>query len=110
MNRRMLSRVGAIVAAGIVLAGLSGGLMAQKINANSPKPGESRLTAQSPNPPVNSQFVDANTKFGFKLFSEILKQDSKKNVFVSPTSVAIALFHSIGIIPQQSIPLTIEGR
>jgi serine protease inhibitor len=91
MNRRMLSRVGAIVAAGIVLAGLSGGLMAQKINANSPKPGEPRLTAQSPNPPVNSQFVDANTKFGFKLFKEILKQDSKKNVFVSPTSVAIAL-------------------
>jgi serpin B len=83
--------VGAIVAAGIVLAGLSGGLMAQKINANSPEPGEPRLTAQSPNPPVNSQFVDANTKFGFKLFSEILKQDSKKNVFVSPTSVAIAL-------------------
>ena len=91
MNRRILSRVGAIVAAGIVLAGLSGGFMAQKINANSPKPGEPRLTAQSPNPPVNSQFVDANTKFGFKLFSEILKQDSKKNVFVSPTSVAIAL-------------------
>jgi len=91
MNRRILSRVGAIVAAGIVLAGLSGGLMAQKINANSPKPGEPPLTAQSPNPPVNSQFVDANTKFGFKLFSEILKQDSKKNVFVSPTSVAIAL-------------------
>jgi serpin B len=83
--------VGAIVAAGIVLAGLSGGLMAQKINANSPKHGEPRLTAQSPNPPVNSQFVDANTKFGFKLFSQILKQDSKKNVFVSPTSVAIAL-------------------
>ncbi len=91
MNRRILSRVGAIVAAGIVLAGLSGGLMAQKINANSPKHGEPRLTAQSPNPPVNSQFVDANTKFGFKLFSQILKQDSKKNVFVSPTSVAIAL-------------------
>lgn len=91
MNRRILSRVGAIVAAGIVLAGLSGGLMAQKINANSPKPGESHLTAQSPNSPVNSQLVDANTKFGFKLFSEILKQDSKKNVFVSPTSVAIAL-------------------
>ena len=91
MNRRILSRVGAIVAAGIVLAGLSGGLMAQKINANSPKPGEPRLTAQSPNSPVNSQFVDANTKFAFKLFKEILKQDSKKNVFVSPTSVAIAL-------------------
>lgn len=96
MNRQMLSRVGAIVAAGIILAGLLGGFMTQKIDAIDPlphsqKPGESHLTAQSPNTPVDSKLVDANTKFGFKLFSEILKQDSKKNVFVSPTSVAIAL-------------------
>ncbi|HEY9743997.1 MAG TPA: serpin family protein [Coleofasciculaceae cyanobacterium] len=95
MNRQRLSRVGAVVAASIVLAGIVGGLMAQKINAdplvNSQKPGRPALTAQSPNPQMNSQLVDANTKFGFKLFSEILKQDSKRNVFVSPTSVAIAL-------------------
>jgi serpin B len=96
MNRQMLSRVGAIAAAGIVLAGLLGGFMAQNSNAldplfNSGKPGESGLTAQSSNTSVDSSLVDANTKFGFKLFSEILKQDSKKNVFISPTSVAIAL-------------------
>ncbi len=92
MNRQVLSRAGAIVAAGIVLAGALGGLMTEKLNAlNSQKPEESPLTAQLPNPAVDSQFVDANTKFGFKLFKEILKQDSKKNVFVSPTSVAIAL-------------------
>lgn len=96
MNRQMLSRVGAIVAAGIILAGLLGGFMTQKIEAIDPlphsqKPGDSHLTAQSPNIPVDAKLVDANTKFGFKLFSEILKQDSKKNVFVSPTSVAIAL-------------------
>lgn len=96
MNQQMLSRVGAIVAAGIILAGLLGGFMTQKIDAIDPlphsqKPGESHLTAQSPNTPVDSKLVDANTKFGFKLFSEILKQDSKQNVFVSPTSVAIAL-------------------
>jgi serine protease inhibitor len=40
---------------------------------------------------VNPKLVTANTKFGFKLFSEILKKDSQKNVFVSPSSVAIAL-------------------
>ncbi len=96
MNRQMLSRVGAIVAAGIILAGLLGGFMTQKIDAIDPlphsqKPGDSHLTAQSPNIPVDAKLVDANTKFGFKLFSEILKQDSKQNVFVSPTSVAIAL-------------------
>jgi serine protease inhibitor len=91
MNRQMLSRVGAVVAAGIVLAGLLGGLMAQKINADSQIPRETRSAAQPPNTPVDEKFVDANTKFGFKLFKEVLKQDSKKNVFVSPTSVAIAL-------------------
>jgi serpin B len=91
MKRQILSRVGAIVAAGIVLAGVMGGLMAQKINADSPLPGESRSAAQPPNIPVDEKFVDANTRFGFNLFREVLKQDSNKNVFVSPSSVAIAL-------------------
>lgn len=90
MNRQMLNRVSAVVA-GIVLTGLLGGLMAQKINADSQTPGESRLALQQPNTPVDSKLVDANTKFGFKLFQEVLKQDSKRNVFVSPTSIAIAL-------------------
>ncbi|MER3434962.1 MAG: proteinase inhibitor I4 serpin [Leptolyngbya sp. ERB_1_1] len=40
---------------------------------------------------VNPKIVEANTKFGFKLLSEILKKDSKENVFVSPSSIAIAL-------------------
>lgn len=40
----------------------------------------------------DTQLVDANNKFGFKLFSEIVKQPSgNDNVFVSPASVAIAL-------------------
>lgn len=53
---------------------------------------------RKPSPPptqvvqaVNPELVNANTRFGFKLYSEILKQDSGKNVFVSPSSVAIAL-------------------
>lgn len=96
MNRQKLSRVGAVLAAGIVLSGLLGGLMADKINAfdpvqNTQKPMEQSLMAQSPNRPVDAKLVDANTKFGFKLFQEVLKQDSNKNVFVSPTSIAIAL-------------------
>ena len=90
MNRQMLNRVSAVVA-GIVLTGLLGGLMAQKINADSQTPGEPRLALQQLNTPVDSKLVDANTKFGFKLFQEVLKQDSKRNVFVSPTSIAIAL-------------------
>ena len=96
MNRQTLNRVGAVVAAGIVFSGLAGGLMAQKINAldsfrEQQTPKDSRVMAQLPNPAVDSKLVDANTKFGFKLFQEILKQDGNKNVFVSPTSIAIAL-------------------
>lgn len=87
MNRQMFS----MVAAGIVLTGLLGGLMAQKINADSQTPRNTSLALQQPSAQVDTKLVDANTQFGFKLFQEILKQDSKKNVFVSPTSVAIAL-------------------
>ncbi len=96
MNWQKLSLVGALVVVSIVLVGVLGGLMTQKINAFGPlpksqKPEEPRLTAQLPNPAVDSKLVDANTKFGFKLFKEVLKQDSQKNVFISPTSIAIAL-------------------
>ncbi|MEO8891214.1 MAG: serpin family protein [Coleofasciculaceae cyanobacterium] len=87
MNRQMLS----LVAAGVVCTGIIGGLMNQKINADSPTPKKTNLVVQQPNTPVDSKLVDANTKFGFKLFQEVLKQDSKKNVFISPTSIAIAL-------------------
>jgi serpin B len=47
-------------------------------------------TAQRPMT-IDAKLVEANTRFGFKLFSEILKDDAKRNVFVSPTSVALAL-------------------
>lgn len=64
-------------------------------SANSQNPGQALPKQQVPPsleaPSVNPKLVAANTKFGFKLFSEILKKDSQKNVFVSPSSVAIAL-------------------
>ncbi|MEQ8381862.1 MAG: serpin family protein [Coleofasciculus sp. A1-SPW-01] len=91
MNQQTLRRTG-IITAGIIFAGFLAGLISQKINAqNAPNPQKPELIAQQPNPSVNTQIVEANTKFGFKLFSEILQQDSNKNVFISPTSIAIAL-------------------
>ncbi len=39
----------------------------------------------------DDRLVSANIIFGFKLFAEIVKQDTGKNIFVSPASVAIAL-------------------
>ncbi len=42
-------------------------------------------------PVVNPQLTTANTQFGFKLFTQLLKQEGPRNIFVSPTSIAIAL-------------------
>ena len=41
---------------------------------------------------TDAKIVASSNKFGFKLFSEVLKGDKEeKNVFISPSSVAIAL-------------------
>ncbi|MEH1834195.1 MAG: serpin family protein [Nostoc sp.] len=41
---------------------------------------------------TDAKIVESSNKFGFKLFSEVLKNDQgEKNVFISPSSVAIAL-------------------
>ncbi|MEH2319164.1 serpin family protein [Nostoc sp.] len=41
---------------------------------------------------TDAKIVESSNKFGFKLFSELLKGDQAgKNVFISPSSVAIAL-------------------
>lgn len=37
------------------------------------------------------KLVTANNDFGFRLFNELSKQDAGKNIFISPTSIAIAL-------------------
>ena len=40
---------------------------------------------------VDARLVAANTKFGFNLFNTLSKQQPNQNIFISPTSVAIAL-------------------
>jgi serine protease inhibitor len=40
---------------------------------------------------VDSRLVSANTRFGLKLYKEILKQGADRNVFVSGASVGLAL-------------------
>jgi serine protease inhibitor len=37
------------------------------------------------------KLVTANNDFGFRLFSELIKQEDIKNIFISPTSIAMAL-------------------
>ncbi|PZO38525.1 MAG: proteinase inhibitor I4 serpin [Pseudanabaena frigida] len=40
---------------------------------------------------LDSQLVEASTRFGFSLFDRIAQKDVNKNIFISPSSVAIAL-------------------
>ncbi|MBR8838354.1 MAG: serpin family protein [Stigonema ocellatum SAG 48.90 = DSM 106950] len=105
MQRRFgLERRCALVAAGAVLMGVLGCFnsntsafavdksfsLEQFLFSLSPQQDVSSSPASvalNPDPKV----VTANTTFGFKLFSEVLKEDTNKNVFISPSSVAFAL-------------------
>jgi serine protease inhibitor len=40
---------------------------------------------------VNKNLIDSNTRFGFKIFSELILEDSGQNVFISPLSILLAL-------------------
>lgn len=40
---------------------------------------------------AGARIVAANTKFGFNLFNTLSKQQQNQNIFISPTSVALAL-------------------
>lgn len=59
----------------------------------------SSYTTKTSFPPVtesekvksDSKIVLANNKFGTKIFTEILKTDKDKNIFISPTSILFAL-------------------
>ncbi|MEG4987454.1 serpin family protein [Microcoleus sp. BR0-C5] len=68
---------------------------ALKINpVNLVNPNHSKAAAMTPpnnQSDVDARLVAANTKFGFNLFNTLSKQQPNKNIFISPTSVALAL-------------------
>ncbi len=91
MSNFLFTRISiAVLAAIVTLTSVScSGAASSNLN---PKPSQTPTTKPVASKlMVNPNLVEANTRFSFKLFSEILKQDGKKNVFVSPSSVAIAL-------------------
>jgi serine protease inhibitor len=61
---------------------------------------------------TDTKIVDSSNKFGFKLFSEVLKNNrGEKNVFISPSSVAIALamtYNGASGSTQQAMAKTLE--
>ncbi|MEC4818704.1 MAG: serpin family protein [Scytonema sp. PMC 1069.18] len=96
LQRRYGVRLGrryALAAAGVVLMGFIGYSQPNASTSAFAQPpllgSESPMSKQISDP--DNKLIAANTKFGFKLFSEILKENSDQNVFVSPSSVAIAL-------------------
>ncbi|MEH2077112.1 MAG: serpin family protein [Nostoc sp.] len=61
---------------------------------------------------TNTKIVESSNKFGFKLFSQVLKDDtSERNVFISPLSVASALamtYNGASGSTQQAMAKTLE--
>ncbi|MDX2230968.1 MAG: serpin family protein [Leptolyngbyaceae cyanobacterium bins.349] len=99
-------RWGAAIAAGLLLLGCLGWLRLATIKPawgakaiaesnrstleGNPHPENSPVMAQRP-ASTHPQLIAANTRFGFKLFAAVTNQQPNRNVFVSPSSVAIAL-------------------
>lgn len=119
LHRRYAIRLGrryANAAASFMVLGLVGCSEVNNIDLSvaqsvPQKPQESFATEQVVTPVVDSKLIAANTKFGFKLFSEILKQDSSKNIFISPASVALALamtYNGASGETQQAMAKTLE--
>lgn len=49
------------------------------------------LSANANNPEIDERLTAASSRFAFKLYNQVLKQQSGKNTFVSPASVMLAL-------------------
>lgn len=88
MKKQLLSPISLALSLIAVIL-LTGSLIQQpkevKANGNN-----TSFIKQNPNN-MSEKLVQANTNFGFKLFSQIFAKESQKNIFVSPASVAIAL-------------------
>lgn len=89
-----LGRRYVLAAASVMLMGVIG--CSQLNNTNNSALAESQAPrTESPvldkTASVDTKLVSANTKFGFKLFSQLLVKDNNKNIFVSPSSIAFAL-------------------
>jgi serpin B len=111
MKKQLLNPRGIVLAAIISLAAL--GSIAG-LSMTKPMPASADVTTTTSvkqASTMNEKLVAANTKFGFKLFSEIFQQNSSQNIFVSPTSVAIALamtYNGANGSTQQAIAQTLE--
>ncbi|MEH2307721.1 serpin family protein [Nostoc sp.] len=109
-----LGRRYALAAASVVLFSVLGCSQVESnksalAQSSLPQP-ETPLQKKTVNP--DTRIVESSNKFGFKLFSEVLKDDQgEKNVFISPSSVALALamtYNGASGSTQQAMAKTLE--
>ncbi|WP_017651589.1 serpin family protein [Fortiea contorta] len=117
LQRRYAVRLGrryALAAAGVMLLGVLG---CSQVNSSTSALAQSRSPETETSLPKktamsDTKIVDASNKFGFKLFSEVRKNDSgETNSFISPSSVAIALamtYNGASGSTQQAMAKTLE--
>ncbi len=63
-------------------------------------PGPSHLQAQDITVPLNIRLRDANTRFSFKLLSELTRNQSTENIFISPINISLALSSLLSNAPR----------
>lgn len=88
LGRRYVLTAASVVLMGVIGCSQIGNNTSAYAQMSLPR-SESPVSKQPSTP--DAKLVNANTKFGFKLFSEVLNQESDRNIFVSPSSVSIAL-------------------
>jgi len=109
-----LGRRYALAAASVVLLGVLG---CSQVDSNKSALAQSSLP--QPETPLQKKtlktdpkIVESSNKFGFKLFSEVRKNDQgEKNIFISPLSVALALamtYNGASGSTQQAMAKTLE--
>ncbi|MEH2200044.1 serpin family protein [Nostoc sp.] len=109
-----LGRRYALAAASVVLFSVLGCSQVESnksalAQSSLPQP-ETPLQKKTLNP--DTRIVESSNKFGFKLFSEVLKDDKgENNIFISPSSIAIALamtYNGASGSTQQAMAKTLE--
>lgn len=100
MNRRSLEVFARCLSLLIIIALIGcSSIHSSAANKNQPQNGDLAMEDQNKkdqnkkdsSASVDPRLVSANTRFGFNLFAELAKKDSGKNLFISPTSIGLAL-------------------
>ncbi len=74
-------------------------------------PNKSGKTMIQDNNSADTQLIAADTRFGFKLYTELLQQNGDKNIFISPASIAFALqmtYNGANQATRQAMARTLE--